>query len=230
MNKNSMTAKSVRTAAMTTKSVRTATMNAKLVRAAEKIAFITAVMVLLTAVMVLMAGCASGNNSTDGSGKTEQQNQEEQQDEMPDGGVPEDPGEQALQSVVPPEGFDPVGEYQDETSKRAVMTITPEGEEGHYSVIISWGSSAFETTIWEFDGDFDYESGMLSYENCCKYELVLDENDKQQEEKKYEGGKGALMYFEGGFHWDNEKDGDGKDCYFIKIDDLSDTIIEEAEE
>ena len=97
--------------------------------------------VILAAVMVLMAGCVRINLTTDGSGKT---------DEQPSAGaaeVPASPEEEVLKAVVPPDDFEPMGEYEDKTSQRAMMTITPEGEEGHYSVLISWGSSAFETKI-----------------------------------------------------------------------------------
>ena len=193
-------------------------------RFSKKIAVLIAAAVMITAVMVLMAGCVRINLTTDGSEKT---------DEQPSAGaaeVPASPEEEVLKAVVPPDDFEPMGEYEDKTSQRAMMTITPEGEEGHYSVLISWGSSAFETTIWEFDGDFDRDSGMLTYDNCCKYELTVDENGKQHEDQKYEKGKGALLYYENGFHWDNKKDDDGKECYFYKIDDLSDTVIEEADD
>lgn len=193
---------------------------------------ITAIAIMIAAVMVLMVGCMR-LNINGGSGDTGQKAESEESAGSEDAAGNNDAADSAddvLKAVVPPKDFDPVGEYQDKTSQRATMTITPEGEEGHYSVVISWGSSAFETTIWEFDGNFDWDSGMLSYNNCSKYELKVDENGKQHEEVKYENGDGALLYYEYGFHWDNKKDDAGKDCYFFKYDDLSDTIIEEAEE
>ena len=197
--------------------------------------------IMIAAVVVLMVGCVHFNitgGSGDAGQKAESENAAESNDaaesqdaaENKDAAESKDPADDVLKAVVPPKDFDPVGEYQDRTSQRATMTITPEGEEGHYSVVISWGSSAFETTIWEFDGNFDWDSGMLSYNNCVKYELKVDENGKQHEEVKYENGDGALLYYEYGFHWDNKKDNAGKDCFFFKYDDLSDTIIEEAEE
>lgn len=182
---------------------------------------------MILAVMVLMVGCVHVNiNDTSGSDSGKQS--EEQS--APNSEDVQDSVDDVMKAVVPPEDFDPVGEYQDETSQRAMMTITPEGEEGHYVVNIDWGSSAWETTIWEFEGDFDRDAGMLSYKKCTKYELYLDENDKQQEKVIYDDGTGALMYYEDGFHWEDKKENAGKDCHFIKTDDLSDTIIEEAED
>ena len=189
-------------------------------------AFLTIAMI--AAVMVFAAGCSVNFNfQLPGSSQGTQS-----QDKAPaaDSNDVSDPAEKALKAVVPPEDFDPVGEYQDETSQRAMMTITPEGEEDHYTVEISWGSSAFETTIWEFEGDFSYDSGMLTYENCAKYELTVDDKGKQQEKTVYKDGKGALLYYEGGFHWDDKKENAGEECHFIKVDDLSDTIIEEDDE
>ena len=186
--------------------------------------------VILAGVMVLMAGCHVNLNIGPGSSDNATKNEEQVQELEDEPESADDPADAVLQAVVPPEDFEPAGEYQDETSQRAMMTITPEGEEGHYSVLISWGSSAFETTIWEFDGDFDYDSGMLTYENCCKYELTVNEDGEQKEDEIYQDGKGALLYYEDGFHWDNKGDDDGKDCYFKKIDDLSDAIIEEDDE
>ncbi len=181
---------------------------------------------MLAAVMVLMAGCTHINLNL-GNGGSESKPKEQA---SADSGSVIDTEEEVLNKVVPPEDFEPAGEYQDETSERAMMTITHEGEEDHYQVEISWGSSAFETTIWEFDGNFDPEGGMISYDNCAKYELKLDEDGYQQETAIYKNGKGALLYYEDGWHWDDKKENAGKDCHFIKIDDLSDTVIEEDDE
>lgn len=191
-------------------------------RKMRMIAVLTAA-VMIAGVMVLMAGCrVNVNLNNSGDTGTEQE-------QKADEGA-KDPAEDVLEAVVPPEDFEPAGEYEDETSQRAMMTVMPEGEEGHYNVIVSWGSSAFETTIWEFTGDFDYKSGMLTYEDCCKYELTLNEDGEQKEDEIYKDGKGALLYYEDGFHWDNKGDDDGKNCYFKKVDDLSDAIIEEDDE
>ncbi len=182
---------------------------------------LAAAVVLAAAAAALMTGCGAKAGNAEGSGdkKVEQEDASSL--------IPEDKGADVLNSAVPPEDFDPVGEYQDDTSERANMTITPEGEEGHYSVMIRWGSSADQTTIWEFEGDFDRGSGMLPYEKCKKIELFLDDNGYEKEDIKYEDGKGALLFYEGGFHWEDKKESAGQDCYFVKTGDLSETIIEE---
>ena len=184
----------------------------------SKAAAILIAVLMIGAVMAFTAGCRVNVNINDTSAEKSQTEEQEKT------------AEKELQSVTAPEDFDPTGEYQDKTSQRADMTITPIGEEGHYAVLVSWGSSAFETTIWEFDGEFDHKSGMLTYNNCTRIELTRNDEGKQEEEVVYEDGKGALLYYDGGFNWDNKKDDTGKDCYFVRYDDLSDTIIEESEE
>lgn len=179
-----------------------------------------AVLIMLSMVGVLWA-CRLNININPGqkSGEKTEERQEEQKKS-------EDPAEDVLKAVVPPEDFELAGEYQDETSQRAMMTITPEGED-HYQIEISWGSSATEMTVWTFEGDFDYAGGLLSYKDARKVIDSFNENEGEKEEVLYEDGTGALMYYDEGLHWQDDKEDAGKECHFVKTGDLDNVVIED---
>ena len=176
-----------------------------------------AVLIVLSMIGVLWA-CRLNVNIGPGQ-DTEKEEQQEEQEEQ------KDPVEEIMDAVVPPEDFELAGEYQDETSQRAVMTITPDGED-HYQVEFSWGDSATKTTVWSFEGDFDRAGGILSDKNGIKSVLTVSEEEGMEEKVVYESGRGALMYFNEGLHWQDDKEDAGKDCVFVKTGD-EDVVIEE---
>lgn len=180
-------------------------------------------LLLITLLALTMTSCRININLN----KQAEEPEQEEEQQIPED--PEDTAEDVLKAVVPPDDFDLVGEYQDETSQRATMTVTPDGED-HYQVEIVWGGSATEMAVWTFEGDFDYASGMLTYDNGRKVIDDFKEDGSQSEEVVYEGSKGALMYYDEGLHWQDDKDDTGKDCHFIKTGDLDNVIIEEEEE
>ncbi len=124
--------------------------------------------------------------------------------------------EDVLESVVPPEGFELEGSWQDENSQRAMMDIKKTGAKDEYEVLISWGSSATESTSWQFTGTFDREGGFLYYKNCVKTNLTFDENDKETAKTEYKDGEGAISYLNGKLKWQDKKEDAGKDCLFVK--------------
>lgn len=185
----------------------------------DKIRKIT--ILLLIAVMTLtIAACHININTRPAEKPEEKQEEQKPKEEV------KDPVEDVMKAVVPPEDFEPAGEYEDETSQRAVMEITPEGED-FYHVEISWAGSATEKAVWTFNGTFDYDSGMLTFKDCRKDIDSFDENQGEKEEIIYEGGTGALMYYEDGLHWQDDQEDAGKDCHFIKISDLENVVIED---
>ena len=163
-----------------------------------------AAVVLLIGITVLLTSCKSSSSGGAAS--------EDLDEYVAD---PDKAQDEVIDSVVPDDDFHPAGEYEDETSQRASMRIlSDDGED--CKVLIIWGSSATETTAWQFEGKFDRKSGMIPYENCIKTNLSWDEDGNESEEVVYKDGKGALLYYKNGFHWDDKKEDAGKDCYFVK--------------
>ena len=161
----------------------------------SKTVFIMAV--LLAGIMMFTAACSSESSQT-----VTPEEADKAKDEL-------------LEKVVPPEDFDPVGDYDDEMSKRATMTIS--SEDGKlYRVLINWGSGSKEMTVWEFEGEFDRDGGMIPYNNCRKTNIIFDENGNEKDEVVYEDGKGALLFYENGFEWEDKKEDAGKGCHFVK--------------
>ena len=113
--------------------------------------------------------------------------------------------------VVPPEDFVLAGDWQDETSQRAAMTIFENGDK--YDVEISWANSADETVFWNFSGEFDRDRGFLSYKDCMKT-IVTEES----EDVEYEDGTGSIMYLDGNLIWQDDKEDAGADCVFVKVE------------
>lgn len=186
----------------------------------KKILIILLLLLLIAGTVILLWVSRMNIDLKPGS-EPEKQTEEQQKEEE----EKKDAEEDLLKAVVPPEDFELAGEYQDETSQRATMTITPDGED-HYQVEISWGDSDTQTTVWAFEGDFDREGGLLSYKDCIKSILTVTEDDGMKEEIVYESGKGALLYFDEGLHWQDDKEDAGKGCVFVKTGD-EDVVIED---
>lgn len=183
----------------------------------KRIVLVLAVTLMIASMASMLWACRLNINigpSNDSEKKMEEQEKSE------------DPVDDVLKAVVPPEDFELAGEYEDETGERATMTITPEGED-HYQIEISWGNSATEMTVWTFEGDFDYTGGMLSYKDARKVIDSFNENEGEKEEVLYEDGTGSLLYYDEGLHWQDDKEDAGKDCHFIKTGDLDNVVIEE---
>ena len=186
----------------------------------KKILIILLLLLLITGMVIMLWMSRTNIDHKQGS-EPEEETQEQQEEEEEKKGQEEDLPE----AVVPPEDFELAGEYQDETSQRALMTITPDGED-HYQVEISWGDSATKTTVWSFEGDFDREGGILNYKNGIKSVMTVTEEEGMKEDIEYESGRGALLYFDEGLHWQDDKEDAGKGCVFVKTGD-EDVVIEE---
>ena len=88
-----------------------------------------------------------------------------------------------------PGDFPVVGSYMDSVSQRASMEIT--GVPGAYSARIHWGSSAWESTEWEFSGSFGTD-GVMHFNNAAKYNVVYDASGRETRTALYTNGAGTL--------------------------------------
>ena len=107
------------------------------------------------------------------------------------------------------------GSWQDEVSMRASMEVT-ENQDGSYDILVSWGSSAFETSTWEIHGTYQPESGMLAYEDG-KYSVhTFDENGRESVSGQ-ETTKGSFSKNGEKLIWHDSKN--SEDGSFIRIPD-----------
>jgi len=107
------------------------------------------------------------------------------------------------------------GSWQDSVSQRATMDITPLGGDD-YAVLISWSSSASETTSWTFSGHFDQATKRLDYTDATKTNLVFaDDGTEETSTVVGQNGTGALIYEDGKLRWqDDEQEADSPQAVF----------------
>ena len=107
------------------------------------------------------------------------------------------------------------GSWQDEVSQRASMDVK-KNEDGSYDILVSWGSSASQTSTWEIHGTYDAQSGTLTYDNG-KYSVhTWDEKDNETISGE-ETTKGSFSNEGDKLRWkDSKNSGEG---LFVKVSD-----------
>lgn len=156
---------------------------------------------------ILAAACmtACGSKTTAGGSQEEAVTAEaavSEAEEQIDGFLDEISGEMDLS-----------GSWEDEVSQRAGMDVT-KNEDGSYDILVHWGSSAFETAIWEIHGTYDPVSGMLSYDDGKFYvrSVDKDENETVSDEETTEG---AFMKEGEKLRWQDSRN--TEDGLFVKM-------------
>lgn len=110
-----------------------------------------------------------------------------------------------------------IGVYQDETSGRASMSIACTGTNGA-DVTIVWGDSASETVVWSFIGEWNNETGSISYTDCEKQIYSYDEEGNETVTVLYSNGEGELQIAEDySIRWIDRTENAGADCVFVFV-------------
>lgn len=103
------------------------------------------------------------------------------------------------------------GDFFDKTSKRATLIARENDDFKSVNIKVSWGNSAFETIVWEMNGEFDGEK--LNYSDLKKYSE--NENGKTLLEENISG------YFETdadmNLYWTGAKEENCKQCIFERF-------------
>ena len=94
------------------------------------------------------------------------------------------------------------GEWQDEISQRASMDVT-RNDDGSYTLLVHWGSSATEASIWEITGTFD-ESGILTYEDG-KYGVYTFSESGDETVSNEETTQGSFTLEDGKLRWQDSR-------------------------
>lgn len=125
------------------------------------------------------------------------------------------------ESPVPQELRDILlGDWQDLTSRRAVMEIF-EGEteeDKDFCARISWADSYSEETVWEMNVGYDPASGELSYTNGKKsFVAYSDGGVIDKEDVKWEGSEGRFTVKGDELHWEDSKEEDAGKFVFTRV-------------
>ncbi|MBQ9493741.1 MAG: hypothetical protein IJR54_08420 [Oscillibacter sp.] len=109
-----------------------------------------------------------------------------------------------------------VGEWQDEVSQRAVLSVKKTGETGVYDVLVHWGNSADSATQWRMRAVANAQDETLSYENGTKVEVTFPGDGPEQETVVWDNGAGYLTFRDGFLTWYDEQQTEAADCRFVK--------------
>lgn len=81
---------------------------------------------------------------------------------------------------------------------RANIMISATDENNGASAIVTWGSSAWENSVWNMTGTFDSETLQFEYHDCVRTDYVYDENGEvKSQEEVFTGGHGFMTFAEG---------------------------------
>ena len=108
-----------------------------------------------------------------------------------------------------------VGNWQDQNSKRCCLTIEP-GEYGIFVIDISWGNSAFSTSMWRAVGEYDATADCIRYHDCDHWESISDGNGNFGNDYYYTGGQGMFYFSGGNLLWQDYNENVGYTCSFVK--------------
>ncbi|MBQ8137125.1 MAG: hypothetical protein IJ174_06805 [Clostridia bacterium] len=110
---------------------------------------------------------------------------------------------------------DYVGAWFDKTSQRATLEITPLEDE-RFEILLSWSSSASETTEWRMTGAMD-GVGDLSYQDGTKANVTYGNNgEKTSEETLYTNGEGWFTYTGEALVWTDFSEEKAYEFYFTR--------------
>ncbi|MBR0161054.1 MAG: hypothetical protein IJQ02_07235 [Oscillospiraceae bacterium] len=108
-----------------------------------------------------------------------------------------------------------VGNWADKIGGRCSIEISRKEGSEDYSIYIHWGSSAFETSVWNMTAH-PAGSNVLRYEDCRHAILTYDQNGNETETLQYENGSGAFeLTSTNELLWHDEYDHAADDMPFI---------------
>ena len=117
--------------------------------------------------------------------------------------------------------YDFVGDWQDEISQRASMTILAAGydEYGDAHVRIHWGNSAFDAVVWDLYAAFDEASGRLYYANGSKELVSFPDGGEEQVELLADDAEGTFTFdADGKLVWNDTAGGESNEGLFVRIE------------
>ena len=111
-----------------------------------------------------------------------------------------------------------VGEWQDEVSQRATMSVKKTDQTGVYDILIHWGSGYNSAMQWRMTATAGAQDEILSYTDGVKAELTFpdDGDGEEQENIIWDDGTGYFMFRDGYLTWYDEKETEAAERRFVK--------------
>ena len=108
-----------------------------------------------------------------------------------------------------------VGAY---AAGRCSILIEADGMDG-VKASVTWGSSAYQTSVWEMSGKFDADTLTFTYENGVRRDIEFEENgDEKSSVKVYTDGTGTMTFSDEGdvtsLTWQDDKENIAEDMTF----------------
>ena len=98
---------------------------------------------------------------------------------------------------------------------RANIDVSCEGQ-SDAKFLVTWGSSAFETSSWEMSGTLDWDTLTVPYSNCTRTDIVFGEDGSESDNVVYENGTGSFTFHDdGSLTWQDDMENAGEDMVFL---------------
>ena len=110
---------------------------------------------------------------------------------------------------------DLVGEWAESIAGRGVIEIS-KTEDGAYSILINWSSSAFEHSVWQMTGVAG-TGAVITYNDCTLTNIVSESETQSSESVEYENGTGRLFLEDGNLVWVDEVQNVADGSVFINV-------------
>lgn len=112
--------------------------------------------------------------------------------------------------------FDITGEYQDEYSQRATMSVTEDN--GTYYFTVYWSNSSNETIVYSMEGTREDEDIKYEGENIAVY-TYDDEGNEMVADGTASNNIGWFEIVDGKLAWTGASKEENKNCVFVKVSD-----------
>lgn len=113
---------------------------------------------------------------------------------------------------------DLVGNWAEKIAGRGYIEISKDETTGSYNVMITWGSSAYETYSWTMTGYPTGRGAEIRYDDCTLVDIVFSSENQSTETVQYENGTGSfnlLSTYE--LVWNDETGHTAEDTVFINV-------------
>ena len=108
------------------------------------------------------------------------------------------------------------GQWVDDYSQRASLTISKYAPGDEYYCEIHWSSSYREYTSWRFHISSVSGSSEFTYSDCEKVNIISEEDGTETENVQYTNGTGRLNISGSGITWTDDMENAGEMCVFVK--------------
>ena len=158
---------------------------------------------LILAIAVMATACG---NKVSGKGTPDTEKLKTEELKLAEAEIPEadEDGQNPVMNFI--------GSY---AAGRANIDVSCEGQ-SDAKFLVTWGSSAFETSSWEMSGTLDQDTLTVPYTNCVKQDIVFDEDGTENATVAYENGTGTFTFTEDGrLLWQDDMENAGEDMVFL---------------